>query len=236
MRRAFLLALLSTGIAACSIRDAACGKQFTPEQAAATEQAHATATGSGTITIAFLGDSLTEGLGLLMNEAYPVLIQNKFQAAGYTNVEIVNGGVSGDTTAGGLRRVDDLLTSDVKILVVALGGNDALRGLPVDETRNNLAKIVDAALAKGVRVLLAGMEVPPNLGEDYQLAFRQAFLQAALKSRDIVFVPFLLEGVAAKPELNQADGIHPNKQGAAIIADNLYPKLKTMVDLIGGGG
>jgi acyl-CoA thioesterase-1 len=236
MRRAFLLALLSTGIAACSIRDAACGKPITPEQAAITEQAEATATGSATITIAFLGDSLTEGLGLLMNEAYPVLIHNKFQAAGYTNVEIINGGVSGDTTAGGLRRLEHLLEPGVRILVVALGGNDALRGLPVDETRNNLGKIVDEALAKGVRVLLAGMEVPPNLGEDYQLAFRQAFLQAALKSRDIVFMPFLLEGVAAKPELNQPDGIHPSKEGAAIIADNMYPKLKLMVDGIGGGG
>ncbi len=236
MRRLLVLALLSTGIAACSIRDAACGQPITSEQAAVTEQAEATATGSATIKIAFLGDSLTEGLGVLMTEAYPVLIQNRFQADGYTNVEVINAGISGDTTAGGRRRLENVLESDVKILVVALGGNDALRGLPAEQTKDNLAKIVETALAKGVRILLAGMEAPPNLGEDYQLAFRAAFIQAARQSREVIYIPFLLEGVAGQPELNQVDGIHPNKQGAAVIADNLYPKLKTMVDGIGGGG
>jgi acyl-CoA thioesterase-1 len=133
--------------------------------------------------------------------------------------------------------VDPLLESDVKILVVGLGGNDALRGLPVSQSKENLSKILDTARAKGAHVLLAGMEAPTNLGEDYQQAFHAMFIQLARDYRDlVVYVPFLLEGVAGHPDLNQADGIHPNKAGAILVAEHLYPKLRLMVDEMGGGG
>jgi len=187
--------------------------------------------------IAFLGDSLTAGLGLLSEEAYPALVGKKFAAEGYSNVEVVNAGVSGDTTAGALRRLNEALDADTRILVVALGGNDALRGLTTAQTHDNLAQILAAARDAGVRVLLAGMEAPPNLGEDYQQNFRAAFISLAREYRtNLVYMPFLLEGVAGDPALNQADGIHPNKDGARVIAENMYPKLRTMVDEIGGGG
>jgi acyl-CoA thioesterase-1 len=225
---------------ACSLRDAACGRpapraaEATPDQVAAVSRG---TTAPQHFRIVFLGDSLTAGLGLLTEDAYPRLIQQKFADEGYSNVEVANAGISGDTTAGGLQRLDSALDADAKILVVALGGNDALRGLPVDQTRENLKQIVDTALSKGLMVLLAGMEAPTNLGEDYQQAFHGAFVQLARTYRDrVVYMPFLLEGVAGHPELNQMDGIHPNRAGAALIADHMYPKLRLMVDEMGGGG
>jgi acyl-CoA thioesterase-1 len=185
----------------------------------------------------FLGDSVTAGLGLLSEDAYPAVIGRKFAEEGYANVEIVNAGVSGDTTASALRRVNDVLESDTKILVVALGGNDALRGLSTQQTAENLGKILQAAQDAGVRVLFVGMEAPPNLGEDYQQNFRAAFIRVARDYHaNANYMPFLLEGVAGNPALNQADGIHPNNDGAKVIAENMYPKLRTMVDDIGGGG
>lgn len=181
--------------------------------------------------IAVLGDSLAAGLGLLTEEAFPSRLQDMFRGEGYDEVEILNAGVSGDTTAGGLRRVESLLAPNVRILVVALGGNDALRGLSVSQTRQNLKGIIDSALASGVEVMLTGMEGPTNLGEDYRTNFRDAFTGLAMEYRGrISFVPFLLEGVAGNPTLNQADGIHPNAQGANLIAEHLYPRLRDMID------
>ncbi len=224
-------------LAACSLREAACGRPPgrppTPDDVAEVQTG---TTATRHFQIVFLGDSLTAGLGLLSDESYPVVIQQKFAQEGYENVEVVNAGISGDTTAGGLQRVAALLEPDAKILVVALGGNDALRGLPVSQTRDNLAKIIDTAQAGGAMVLLAGMEAPTNLGEDYQQEFHAAFLQVVRDHRGIVYMPFLLEGVAGHPDLNQGDGIHPNKAGAAQIAEHMYPKLRLMVDTLGGGG
>lgn len=193
--------------------------------------------GPAKFKIAFLGDSLTAGLGLLSDQAFPELIQKMFAGEGYSLVEAVNAGISGDTSAGGLRRVDDVVEYDTRILVVALGGNDALRGLTTAQTHDNIAAIIDDALGKGVAVMLAGMEAPTNLGTDYRDAFHATFIQLAqaYKGR-VTYVPFLLEGVAGNPALNQADGIHPNERGAQIIAEQLYPRLRTMVDQIGGGG
>ncbi len=183
------------------------------------------------IVITILGDSLTAGLGLTVAEAYPARIQEMFAAEGYRDVEISNAGVSGDTTAGGLRRIEALLTPNVRIVVVALGGNDALRGLSVTQTRDNVSAIVSGLLDRGIRVMVAGMESPTNLGEDYQRGFHDAFAQVAATYRGrITYVPFLLEGVAANPALNQADGIHPNAEGARIVAEHLYPQLRSMVD------
>jgi acyl-CoA thioesterase-1 len=186
---------------------------------------------SNRVAIVVLGDSLTAGLGLVTEEAFPARLQDLFWNEGYGEVEIVDAGVSGDTTAGGLRRVGGLLEPrNVRILVIALGGNDALRGLSVTQTRQNLAGIIEAALGSGVDVLLTGMEGPTNLGEDYRASFRGVFtaLAAEYKGR-ISFVPFLLEGVAGNPSLNQSDGLHPNARGAQLIAEHLYQPLQNMV-------
>lgn len=239
--RPVLTALALLGLGACSVRDAACGSA---KEKAAIERAEVQASipsavtpGADTFKIVMLGDSLTAGLGLLSEDAFPSLIQRKFAQEGYANVEVVNAGISGDTTAGGASRVESSLEAGTRILVIALGGNDALRGLTVQQTHDNLAAIIEAGLAKNVQMMLAGMEAPPNLGEDYRTAFRAAFIQLARDYRaNVNYVPFLLEGVAGNPELNQADGIHPNKAGAQVIADTLYPKLKIMVDGLGGGG
>jgi acyl-CoA thioesterase-1 len=211
-----------------------------PDQAARDAEAAAAAVvapdrvpASRRIVIAFLGDSLTAGAGLMTNQAYPALIGEMFAAEGYDMVEILNAGVTGDTTAGGVRRLDQVLAPDVRILVVALGGNDALRGLTVAQTEENLSVIIERALANGTEVLLAGMEGPTNLGDDYRLRFRGAFAGLAQSyRRQIFYVPFLLEGVAGLPHLNQPDGIHPNEQGARLVAEHLYPTLRNMVDLV----
>ena len=180
--------------------------------------------------VVILGDSLTAGLGLASGDAYPARLQARIDAAGWP-IEIVAMGVSGDTTAGGLRRLDWALEGDVRLLVVALGGNDALRGLPVEQMRDNLARIVDGALGRGMRVVLAGMEAPPNFGPAYTSNFRDVFRRLA-ESRDVTFVPFLLEGVAGVPGLNQADGIHPNEAGAARVAEHLWPSLEPLLRMI----
>jgi acyl-CoA thioesterase-1 len=171
--------------------------------------------------VVFLGDSLTAGYGLDAEEAYPSLIQQRLREAGL-DAEVVNAGVSGDTSAGGLRRVDWSLDGNVRVLVLALGGNDALRGLSTDELRRNLAAIIERARQRGVTVVLAGMEAPPNLGRAYVSAFRQVYRDLAAQYR-VALIPFLLEGVAGRPSLNQADLIHPNAAGARKMADLVGP-------------
>jgi acyl-CoA thioesterase-1 len=179
------------------------------------------------VKIVALGDSLTAGYGLATEQAYPSLLEAQLRSAGY-NATVVNAGVSADTSAGGLRRVDWALDADVRIMIVALGGNDALRGLSVDELRQNLASIIERAQAKGVAVILAGMEAPPNLGPAYTRAFRQVYRDLADRYR-VPLLPFLLDGVAGRFDLNQADGIHPNAAGAAIVAQNLWPFVEKAV-------
>ena len=174
-----------------------------------------------------LGDSLTAGLGLEVAEAYPARLQEYLDAAGY-HVQIVNAGVSGDTTTGALRRLDWALNGGAEILVVALGGNDGLRGLPVDQIKKNLSHIIMVAKSRGIKVLLAGMEAPPNFGEVYTTAFRDVFRELA-REHDIASVPFLLEGVAGVPNLNQPDGIHPTAEGAARVAEHVWPAVERLV-------
>jgi acyl-CoA thioesterase-1 len=178
--------------------------------------------------VVILGDSLTAGLGLPMARAYPSLLQRHIADAGlmYT---IVNAGVSGDTSAGGLSRLDWALDGDVRILVVALGGNDALRGLPVAELTRNLSQIIERAQSRGITVVLAGMEAPPNYGVDYTLAFHKVYPALAKKYR-VALVPFLLERVAGITQLNQADGIHPTAEGAQIVADTVWSTLKPLIE------
>jgi acyl-CoA thioesterase-1 len=178
-----------------------------------------------------LGDSLTAGLGLQPDEAYPAVLQARIRQRGYP-FEVVNAGVSGDTSAGGLRRVDWSLDGDVRILILALGANDGLRGLPVDEMTRNLQEIIDRAQRRNVRVLLVGMEAPPNYGERYTREYREAFQDLATRNQ-VAFVPFLLAGVAGVPDLNQRDGIHPTSRGARMLAENLLPALEHLLPAAG---
>ncbi len=228
------------GVAAALLLVGACARMESCRPASATRQAAAArpavvdpAAPLPTLKIAFLGDSLTVGLGLLSEQSYPSEIHRMFSSEGYQNVDVLNAGVSGDTTAAGLRRVDEVFEPDVRILVVALGGNDALRGISPQDTKENLARIIEAGLAKNVNVVLVGMMAPPNLGADYAEAFSNAFISLATEyKKKITYVPFLLEGVAGNPMLNQADGIHPNPEGAKLVAQHLYPTLHTLVDSI----
>jgi acyl-CoA thioesterase-1 len=178
--------------------------------------------------IVVLGDSLTAGLGLAAGEAYPALLQQRLDTAGL-KYHVVNAGVSGDTSAGGLSRLDWALDGDVQILIVALGGNDALRGLPVNGLRHNLSAIIEGAQARGIAVILAGMEAPPNFGRSYIVEFHEVYRELA-KQYGVAFLPFLLEGVAGVESLNQRDGIHPTAQGARLVADNVWAVLRPLLE------
>jgi acyl-CoA thioesterase I len=178
--------------------------------------------------IVVLGDSLTAGLGLSSDQAYPALLQQRLDTNGF-RYEVVNAGVSGDTSAGGLSRLDWALEGDVRLLVVALGGNDALRALPAEELRQNLSHIIERAQARHIAVVLAGMEAPRNFGRDYIVAFHQVYPSLA-RQYHVALVPFLLQGVAADPALNQRDGIHPTAEGARIVADNVWTVLRPVLE------
>lgn len=217
----------------------ACGAPGSPASKGGRSAAPAEATGPAVATVAraperpsrprivVLGDSLTAGLGLMAEQAYPALLQRRLDEQGYA-YDVVNAGVSGDTTAGGLRRLDWALDGDVRFLIVALGGNDGLRGLPITEMKRNLSTIIAMAQGRHIRVVLAGIEAPPNFGEMYTSEFRQAFRDVARDS-GVAFVPFLLTGVAGIPGLNQSDGIHPTAEGAQIIANTIWSALEPML-------
>jgi acyl-CoA thioesterase I len=177
--------------------------------------------------IVALGDSLTAGLGVARDEAYPALLEARLRRDGH-DYRVVNAGVSGDTSAGARRRVDWVLRSKPEVVIVALGANDGLRGLPVEELRGNLEAIVRRLQAAGVRVLLAGMRVPPNYGDDYARAFTAVF-PAVARRTGVPLAPFLLEGVAGQAGLNQADGVHPTAEGQRLIADTLWPHLQRLL-------
>lgn len=177
--------------------------------------------------IVALGDSLTAGFGLLPDEAYPALLEQRLRREGYA-YRVVNAGVSGDTTAGGLRRVEWVLRSRPAIVIVALGANDGLRHQSVAAMRDNLVGIVRQLRAAGAAVLLAGMRVPPNYGGDYGHAFAAAFADVA-RETGVPLAPFLLDGVAGESRLNQPDGIHPTAEGQRIIAERLWPYLRPLL-------
>lgn len=179
--------------------------------------------------IVAFGDSLIAGFGLTEKESFPYLLQEKLRAGGY-DYEVVNAGVSGDTSFGGTERIDWVLEQEnVRILILELGANDMLRRMPVEQTKRNLAGIIEKAQAKGVEVLLCGMLAPPTVGAEYQRAYTMAFPDLASKYK-VRFLPFLLENVALNKELNQADGIHPNAKGAVIMTENVYRALEPMLD------
>jgi len=181
-------------------------------------------------TIVVLGDSLAAGLGLDPSDAFPALLQKKIADTGW-NDTVLNAGVSGDTSAGGLGRIDWLLKQKVDVLILALGANDGLRGIPVATTRANLQAIIDRVKGKypQARIVLAGMLMPPNMGEDYNTAFQRIYPELA-KTNKTALVPFLLEGVAGKAELNQQDRMHPTAEGQRIVADNVWKVLKPLLE------
>ena len=176
-----------------------------------------------------LGDSLAAGYGVDPNEAYPALLQGKIDTAGL-NFTVVNGGVSGDTTAGGLRRVNWYLRRKTAVLILELGGNDGLRGVDPATTRSNLQAIIDTAKKTypDIKVVIAGMRMPPNLGADYTKAFENVFPEVA-QTNHAALVPFLLEGVGGIPDLNQADQIHPTPEGHKIVAENVWKVLRPVL-------
>ena len=221
LRRSLLLLVVALATA-CSQKDQDVATGARPPQSAASAPV------ASAPRIVALGDSLTAGLGLPIDRAYPALLAERLKQEGL-NYEVVNAGVSGDTSAGGLSRLDWALSGDVRILIVALGGNDALRGLPVDELKQNLSTIIERAQARHITVILAGMEAPPNFGRDYIVAFHKVYPALAQKYH-VALVPFLLQGVAGVDRLNQRDGIHPTAEGARIVADNVWAALKPVVD------
>jgi acyl-CoA thioesterase-1 len=177
-------------------------------------------------TVLFLGNSITAGYGLDVSQAFPALIQKKIDAKGW-NFRVVNAGQSGDTSAGGLSRLDWLLKNRVDVLVLELGGNDGLRGLPVEVTKKNLQAIMDRTKERYPKatIVIAGMMVPPNMGRDYSRRFEAIFRELAKKNR-AALVPFILEGVGGMEQLNLRDGIHPTAKGHEIVSDNVWKVLE----------
>jgi acyl-CoA thioesterase-1 len=180
-------------------------------------------------TILFFGDSLTAGYGLDPTQAFPAVIQEKIKARSW-DFHVINAGLSGETTAGGLRRIDWVLQRPLAVLVLALGANDGLRGLPVAEAKRNLQAIIDRTKQKypQAKIVLAGMQVPTNLGREYPTSFRTLFPELAA-ANNALLIPFLLEGVGGVPALNLPDGIHPNPAGHQIIAENVWKVLEPLL-------
>jgi acyl-CoA thioesterase-1 len=178
--------------------------------------------------IVAFGDSLTDGYGLPRPSSYPSLLQKKLDDAGY-KYEVVNAGVSGDTSAGGVRRIDWALDGDVRIVIVELGANDILRGQPIEEMKKNLAFVIERAKARGAEVVLAGMEAPTNSGSEYRRAVHEAFPELA-REHKVTLIPFFLAGVAGIESLNQGDGIHPNQKGQEIVAETVFKTLRPLLE------
>lgn len=196
------------------------------DQVDTSPEADSRATGS----ILFFGDSLTAGMGLDPNQAFPALIQQRLDSLGYA-YEVINAGLSGETTASGRNRLDWVLGQPVEIFVLELGANDGLRGIPLSETRKNLKEMILMVREKYPRakIVLAGMQLPPNMGPEYTAEFRKIFPELA-EEHDISLVPFLLEGVGGVPELNQDDGIHPTEEGHRMVAETVWGVLGPLVE------
>ena len=179
--------------------------------------------------ILFFGDSLTAGYGVSRDESFPSIIQEKIRSLGWNN-EVINAGLSGETSAGGVRRLDWVLNRRIDVLVLALGSNGGLRGIPVEATQQNLQAIIDHTRKRypDVKVIVAGMQMPPNLGLDYTSKVRTLF-PAIAKKNGVALVPFLLDNVGGRQEMNQADGIHPTAEGYRIVAENVWKILQPLL-------
>lgn len=210
---------------------AGCDRSAAETTPASTSTGEVTATAAAVqaqpVRIVFLGDSLTAGYGLPGEQAFPALLEAMLREKNL-QVTVVNAGISGDTTAGGLRRIDWLLKQQPDIVVVGLGANDGLRATELETSAANLDAIVEKSQAAGAKVLLLGMLIPPNYGLKYANQFRDLYPKLA-KERKVALVPFLLEGVAGNPLLNLGDGIHPNAEGQRIVARNVLPELEKLV-------
>ena len=180
-------------------------------------------------TIVFFGNSLTAGYGVSPSEAFPAIIQKKIDSLGLP-YQVINAGVSGETSSGGKTRIQWILREPVNIFVLELGANDGLRGAPLSETKKNLQDIIDTVKAKypNAKLVFAGMEIPPNMGQAYTNEFRNIYTDLAAKNK-MTLIPFLLEGVGGEPALNQADGIHPTAEGHLIVAENVWKQLEKLL-------
>ena len=221
--RYFLLALLFVG----------CGetpeKKETENQKEAVSSSEKSETTSDDKVILFYGNSLTAAYGLDTKEGFPNRIQQRLDSLGL-DYKVINSGLSGETTSGGLNRLDWVLNQPVDIFVLELGANDGLRGIPIAESMNNLQEMIDMVKDKNpeTKIILAGMQIPPNMGADYASQFKTMY-PALAKSNNTFLIPFLLEGVAGIPELNLEDGIHPTAEGQRIVTNNVWEILKTIV-------
>ena len=224
MRRSFIIVLLVAGLFSGCTRS----ETQAPLRSDSTQEAKKTpdATDSRPVIVAF-GDSLSAGLGVDPPQNYPARLQAKLDAAGY-RYRVVNAGVSGDTSAQGLNRLSAVCDLHPKIVILELGANDGLRGLPLEETRRNLETIISRLQQDGAKVVLAGMEMPPNYGVEYTHGFHEIFPSLAGKYR-VALIPFFLAGVAGKLELNQDDGIHPSARGYDIVVENVWKVLAPLL-------
>jgi acyl-CoA thioesterase-1 len=213
-------------MAGCTNNNENAGKNSGTVQKQKREQAPASPDKSKSKTIVFYGNSLTAGYGVDPSEAFPALVQNKIDSL-QLPYKVVNAGLSGETTAGGRSRIDWILRQPVNVFVLELGGNDGLRGIPISETAKNLQAIIDKVKEKypDATIILAGMQIPPNMGRKYTTEFREVFQQLASKN-NLILIPFLLERVGGVAALNQGDGIHPNPEGHKIVAENVWKVLQ----------
>lgn len=210
---------------------AACGNNQNPKQTRENNAAikDSTSTNKTTKTIVFFGNSLTAGYGIEPSQAFPALIQNRIDSLNLP-YKVVNAGVSGETSAGGNSRIDWILRQPLDVFVLELGANDGLRGVPVAETRKNLQSIIDKVKTKypGAKLVLAGMQIPPNMGQKYAADFRSLYPELA-KKNNMALIPFLLEGVGGEATLNLQDGIHPTPEGHRILAENVWSVIEPLL-------
>jgi acyl-CoA thioesterase I len=221
-----LIALISVLFSACNDNNnSQIAEQNAEVEKAVTKQPESDED-TQTKTIVFFGNSLTAGYGLEPEQSFPALIQDRLDSLGMA-YNVINAGVSGETTSGGKSRIGWLLKQPIDVFVLELGANDGLRGISTEETYNNLASIIDAVRDKNpeVRIILAGMQVPPNMGQKYAGQFKSIYTELA-KNKDVALIPFLLEGVAGERALNLPDGIHPTVAGQKIVAANVWNVLK----------
>lgn len=224
-----IVCLSMVSLAACNQVDSTSKNESasTTETAGNTEPSKENS--SETQTILFFGNSLTAGYGLEPVQAFPALIQQRIDSLNLP-YKVVNAGVSGETTAGGKSRVDWLLKQPVGVFILELGANDGLRGIDLSESYENLKSIIEKVRAKNpdVKIVLAGMQIPPSMGQKYTSEFKEMYTRIA-QEENVLLIPFLLEGVAGDPELNQADGIHPTEEGQKILADNVWEILQPVL-------
>ena len=221
--------IISISILALLFISVSCGNNEKP----AVKDQHVTTKNAKDIektkTILFFGNSLTAGYGLTPSEAFPALIQGKLDSLKLP-YKVINAGVSGETSSGGNSRIDWILRQPLDVFVLELGGNDGLRGIPLSETKKNLQSIIDKVKAKNptARLLIAGMQIPPNMGQKYTTEFRSVFPDLA-KKNGVALLPFLLQGVGGEEKLNQQDGIHPTAEGHKIVAENVWKELEKLL-------